>query len=74
MKNNEYNTLRVKTACENKLGITFRDGAEFNGWFVHEGKRIARVTVPHGRKPIPPKTYASMASQLNDVTPPVSES
>lgn len=64
MKNNDYNTIRVKTVCENKLSITFRDGGEFNGWFVYGGKRIARVTVPHGRKPIPPKTYKSMATQL----------
>ncbi|MCR5813472.1 MAG: hypothetical protein K6G15_03120 [Desulfovibrio sp.] len=64
MKNNDYDTLRVKSVCENKLGIEFRNGSESNGWFVHEGKRIARVTVPYGRKPIPPKTYKSMASQL----------
>ncbi len=64
MKNTHYNTLRVKSVCENKLEIIFRDGGEFNGWFIFKGKRIARITVPHGRKPIPPKTYQSMAKQL----------
>lgn len=65
MKNADYNTLRVKTVCEHKLNISFRDGGEFNGWFEYEGRKVARVTVPHGRKPIPPKTYKSMAKQLN---------
>ncbi|WP_304022746.1 hypothetical protein [Desulfovibrio piger] len=64
MKNDVYNTLRVKTVCENKLNIVFRDGSEFNRWFIYEGRKIARITVPHGRKPIPPKTYKSMAQQL----------
>ena len=65
MKNTDYNTLCVKTVCENKLSISFRDGGEFNGWFEYKGRKIARITVPHGRKPIPPKTYKSMARQLN---------
>lgn len=68
MKNATYNTLDVKNVCVRKLNICFRDGGEFNGWFEHDGKRIARVTVPHGRKPIPPKTYKSMATQLKLTT------
>lgn len=64
MRNSEFNTNRVKTVCENKLGIDFRDGKELNGWFKLGNKKIARITVPKGKKPIPPKTYSSMANQL----------
>ena len=64
MKNAQYNTDDVKKRCEDKLGIGFECGKEFNGWFKHKEKKIARITVPKGRKPIPPKTYQSMARQL----------
>lgn len=62
--NAKYSTHDVKHVCEAKLGINFRDGKEYNGWFEYAGKRLARITIPHGRKPIPPKTYKSMALQL----------
>lgn len=65
MNNSQYNTLDVKRVCENKLGIQFRGTKECNGWFEYAGKKIARVTIPKGRKPIPPKTYKKMADQLN---------
>ncbi len=64
MDNNKYNTNDIKRICENKLKIVFRDGSEFNGWFWFEGRKIYRITVPKGRKDIPPKTYKSMATQL----------
>lgn len=66
MKNNSYNTHEVKTICENKLSIDFpnRKSPEFNGWFKHGNKKIARITIPKGRKSIPPKTYKSMSKQL----------
>ncbi len=64
MKNSSFNSLQVKTKCENKLKIKFRKSGELNGWFEHNGKKIARITIPQGRKFIPPKTYTSMASQL----------
>jgi hypothetical protein len=64
MKNAEYRCNDVKRICENKLQIPFRSGKEFNGWFVLEGRRSARITVPKGRKDIPPGTYRSMARQL----------
>jgi hypothetical protein len=64
MKNSKFHTSRVKSVCENKLEIKFRNGKEFNGWFWLDGIRTKRITVPKGRKPIPPKTYKSMASQL----------
>jgi hypothetical protein len=67
MKNAEYHTRKVKNCCENKLGIEFRKGRskEHNGWFkLKDGKKAVRITVPKGKKPIPPKTYKSMAKQL----------
>lgn len=64
MKNAKFNTKDVKDVCEKKLHIEFRDGGEFNGWFWLDGKKAKRITVPKGRKPIPPKTYQSMARQL----------
>ena len=64
MRNTDFNTQQAKTICENKLGIVFRCHKECNGWFEHNGRKIARVTIPKGRKPIPPKTYKSMALQL----------
>ena len=64
MLNGRFNTEDVARVCIRKLGITFRTGSERNGWYVHEGRRVARITVAYGRKPIPPKTYKSMASQL----------
>jgi len=64
MKNASFDTSDVKKCCENKLDIEFRDGKHFNGWYYLEDKRIARITVPKGKKSIHPKTYKSMASQL----------
>ena len=64
MKNSQFNSNDVKTCCENKLDIQFRDGGELNGWYLLEGKKVRRVTVLKGRKELKPKTYKSMASQL----------
>ena len=64
MDNSKYHTMDVKKCCETKLEITFRSGNELNGWFVLQGKKTARITIPKGRKPIPPKTYKTMAYQL----------
>lgn len=64
MKNSKFDTFNVKTKCENKLGIKFKGKKEFNGWFKFNNMKIARITVPKGRKSIPPKTYESMATQL----------
>ena len=64
MDNAKYHTLDIKKCCETKLGIQFRSGNEFNGWFVLNGLKAARITIPKGRKPVPPKTYSSMAGQL----------
>jgi hypothetical protein len=64
MKQSGFDTNDVKKCCEKKLDITFRDGKELNGWFRLGGRKATRITVPKGRKNIPPKTYKSMASQL----------
>jgi hypothetical protein len=65
MKNGKFNTNDVKRVCEGKLKIRFRERKECNGWVMLNDVKISRVTVPLGRKPIPPKTYKSMADQLN---------
>jgi hypothetical protein len=65
MRNAEFNTYDVQKACKNKLDIQFRQGSELNGWFEYKGKKACRITIPHGRKTIPPKTYCKMAAQLN---------
>jgi hypothetical protein len=64
MKNGSFDTRDVKRRCEEKLDISFRHNGEFNGWFIFNQIRVARITIPKGRKPIPPKTYKSMAGQL----------
>ena len=64
MKNNNFDMRDVKKTCENKLDIDFRSGGEFNGWIWLDNKKVARITIPKGRKGIPPKTYKSMANQL----------
>ena len=64
MKNHSFDTNDVKKCCENKLAVSFRDGKEFNGWVTISEQKISRITVPKGRKTIPPKTYKSMANQL----------
>lgn len=64
MKNSQFHTKKVKSVCEKKLEIKFRNGKESNGWFLLDGIKTKRITVPKGRKPIPPKTYKTMAGQL----------
>ena len=64
MKHSTFDTRDVKKCCEKKLDINFRHGKEFNGWFFLYCKKAARITVPKGRKGIPPKTYKTMATQL----------
>ena len=57
-------THRIRQVCENKLSIGFREGKHFSGWFSLNGRRVARITIPKGRKEVPPGTYGSMARQL----------
>ena len=70
MKNATYGSNDVKRVCEKKLNINFRDGKEYNGWFVlKDGKKAKRITVPKGRKFLPGGTYKSMATQLGLTIP-----
>lgn len=64
MKNASFQTNDIKKCCEKKLSIEFRKAKEFNGWYLLDDKKTARITVPKGRKFVPPKTYKSMATQL----------
>lgn len=64
MDNNKYNSQDIKKICEDKLGLEFRSGKEFNAWYRFENKKVARITVPKGRKFLPRGTYKSMAKQL----------
>ena len=64
MKNAQYNSRDIKKTCETKLEIVFRDAGEYNGWYWLNGKKVARITVPKGRKFVPVGTYANMARQL----------
>jgi len=65
MKSASFTTKDVKNCCENKLGIEFRGKKHFNGWYYLDNKKAARITVSMGKKGIPPKTYKTMAKQLN---------
>ena len=65
MDNTQYSAYDIKRICERKLKISFgKGGKEQNGWFMLDGIKIARITIPKGRKFIPQGTYSSMAKQL----------
>jgi hypothetical protein len=68
MKNGKFSTIHVKHVCERKLSVKFRVTKECNGWIVFQNVKLSRITVPKGRKTIPPGTYKSMAVQLNLTT------
>lgn len=69
MKNQKFKTHDIKKVCESKLSIDFRTkGKEFNGWFRINSTKIKRITIAKGRKFAPPKTYTTMAKQLNLTT------
>ena len=58
------NARSIYESCKNKLNIEFRKGKELTGWYLLNGKKFARISVPKGRKDIAPKTRASIAAQL----------
>jgi hypothetical protein len=64
MRNSEFDAHDVKSKCEQKLSIAFEGKKELKGWFWLDNKKHARLSVPKGRKFIPPGTYKSMAEQL----------
>jgi hypothetical protein len=68
MLNAKYHTKDVKKKCESKLKIKFRKGKEFNGWYKLNNIKTARITVSKGKRPIPAKTYQTMAKQLKLTT------
>ncbi len=63
MSSVDYNSLKIKNNCENKLGIRFVSSRakELKGWFRYKNKK-RRICVPKGKKNIHPKTYRSMAN------------
>ena len=70
MKNSKFNANHIKKVCENKLEIDFTRGGkskgkEYNGWYILNNLKTARITVPKGRKNIRKGTYSSMARQLH---------
>lgn len=58
------NTHHIKAVCEHKLSMEFRSGGHYVGWYFLHDVKVARLTVPMGRKEVPPKTLKSMAEQL----------
>ena len=58
------NTHHIKAVCEHKLAMEFRAGGHYVGWYFLHDVKTARLTVPMGRKEVPPKTLKSMAEQL----------
>ncbi len=62
----QYSGIQIKQICESKLRIEFRRGrgSHHSGWYVKDGRRLKRITVPNTRKDIPPGTFGSMARQL----------
>lgn len=64
MLNSRFDSHEIRRVCERKLGIAFKSGKEYNGWYRINGRKTKRITVPKGRKFVPPNTYSSMARQL----------
>jgi hypothetical protein len=60
-----WQRIKVYEILSNKLKIDFnKSGKEFTGWFVYEGKKITRATVPRGRNSLTPKTQNSIRMSL----------
>ena len=64
MMNEKFNSLHVKQCCEGKLQISFRKGKELSGWYQIGKTKIARITIPKGRKKIGKGLYKKMADGL----------
>lgn len=59
-----FDCKTIKERLENKLMISFRSNKHHNGWMLLEGKKVARVTVPLGRKVISIGVFKNIADQL----------
>ena len=64
MQNNKYTAHDIRQICSTKLKLAFKGNSEQNAWYSLDGRKVCRLTVPHGRKNVKPKTYGSMARQL----------
>lgn len=66
MNHARYHSGDVAKVCKAKLGAQFRKGGkELNADVFHDGRKVARITVPKGKKSLPPKTYSRMAQGLH---------
>jgi len=60
-----YSSLGVLKPCETKLNVEFRaTGPHFTGWYLLDGVKWVRISVPKGRKPIGPILFGQMAKEL----------
>ena len=51
MKSRQIRANQVYNAVSNKLEIQFRtSGPHFTGWYILEGKKTHRISIPKGRK------------------------
>lgn len=66
MDNNKFDHATIKKICENKLDIKFKKSKEFNGWFLYNGIKVSRITIPKKKKKkgTATGTYGNMAKQL----------
>lgn len=63
--NAQYNCHDIYRRCKKKLkSMTFEDGKHIVGRYYINGAQKSWITIPKGRKPVTPGTYASMARQL----------
>jgi hypothetical protein len=59
-----YNKQEVAHAIETKLRSKPRSKTENNVWYILDGKKVLRVTYPHGRGVLPHGTANNIISQL----------
>jgi len=60
-----YNSLDVLKPCKIKLNVEFRTtGPHFTGWYLLDGVKWARISVPKGAKTIGPSLFGQMAKEL----------
>ena len=53
MSKSTFRANEVYNIISNKLEIQFRtSGPHFTGWYILEGKKTHRISVPKGRKPL----------------------
>nr|BAL54675.1 hypothetical protein HGMM_F17E10C05 [uncultured Acetothermia bacterium]BAL58339.1 hypothetical protein HGMM_OP1C034 [Candidatus Acetothermum autotrophicum] len=58
---------QVRKAVERKAGaehVVIRNTGEMQAWIIVDGKRVTRVTIPHGRGPLKKGTAKSICNSL----------